>query len=100
MSKAIHRDREQRGGEGMIVIPEGPDAPPMRLQPADPLSAAGFPFSKATLATTATRSSAQSRRPVRSVSEAGVTSKVTIRVTAGDCGIVEVVVLTGIKGPF
>ena len=84
----------------MTVILEGPDAPLTRPQTADALCHARFPFAKATFATIATRSSAQSLRPVRRMSEAGVTSKTTIRVTPGNCGIVPVVVLTAIKGAF
>jgi hypothetical protein len=84
------------GGEGMTVIPEGSDAP--RLPAA--LSQAGFPFSKATLATIGDAQLGSKPASCPRVSEAGVTSETTIGVTADNCGIVVVVVLTGIKGPF
>lgn len=81
----------------MTVISEGPDALPTRRQAADALSRAGCPFSRATLAT---RNSVQGLRHLRGMAKAGVTSKPTNRVTASNCGVVLVVVLTGIKGAF
>jgi hypothetical protein len=82
----------------MTVIPEGSDATPTRLPAA--LSQAGFPFSKATLATIGDAPLDSKRAPSRRVSEAGVTFETTIGVTTDNCGVVVVVVLTGIKGAF